>query len=70
MNLMRSLDEHEQLLAPARQRFAVSPGIQAIQLNSDDVFLEIFLLNFSAFGSQMAEPVEGWIRRPARDRLR
>jgi hypothetical protein len=40
MNLMRSLDEYQQLLAPARQRFAVSPGIQPIQSNSDDVFLE------------------------------
>jgi hypothetical protein len=28
MNLMKSLDEYEELLAPARQRFAVSPGIQ------------------------------------------
>ena len=43
MNLMRSLDEYEQLLVPARQRFAVSPGIQPIQSNSDDVFLELFL---------------------------
>jgi hypothetical protein len=58
MNLTRSLDEYEQLLAPAHQRFAVSPGIQAIQSNSDGVFLEIFLLNFSALGSQMTEPVQ------------
>ena len=65
MNLVRSLDEYEQLLAPARQRFAVSPAIQAIQSNSDDVFLELFLLNFCALGSQMTEPVEGWIRRAA-----
>ena len=70
MNMMRSLDEYEQLLAPARQRFAVSPDIQALKSNSDDVFLEIFLLNFSALGSQMTEPVEGWIRRAARDRFR
>jgi hypothetical protein len=65
MNLMRSLDEYEQLIAPARERFAVSPGIQAIESTSDDVFLELFLLNFCALGSQMTEPVEGWIRRAA-----
>jgi hypothetical protein len=38
MNLMKSLHEYEELLAPARQRFAVSPGIQAIQSNSGGRF--------------------------------
>ena len=38
MNLMKSLDEYEELLAPARRRFAVSPGIQAIQSNSGGRF--------------------------------
>jgi hypothetical protein len=65
MNLMRSLDEYEQLLAPARERFAVSPGVQAIESTSDDVFLELLLQHFCALGSQMTEPVEGWIRRAA-----
>jgi hypothetical protein len=65
MNLMISLDEYEQLIYPARERFEVSPGIQAIESTSDDVFLELFLLNFCALGSQMTEPVEGWIRRAA-----
>jgi len=62
---MRSLDEYEELIAPARERFAVSPAIQAMESTSDDVFLELFLLNFCALGSQMTEPVEGWIRRAA-----
>lgn len=46
------------LLPPARERFAVSPAIQAMESTSDDVFLELFLLNFCALGSQMTEPVE------------
>jgi hypothetical protein len=65
MNLMRSLDDYEQFLAPARERFAVSPGVRAIESTSDDVFLELFLLHFCALGSQMTEPVERWIRRAA-----
>jgi hypothetical protein len=65
MNLMKSLDEYERLITPARERFAVSPAIQAMESTSDDVFLELFLLNFCALGSQMTEPVEGWIRRAA-----
>jgi hypothetical protein len=31
MNVMESLDEYEQLLAPVRESFAVSPGVQAIK---------------------------------------
>jgi hypothetical protein len=65
MNGMKSLDDYEQLLAPARERFAVSPGVRAIESTSDDVFLELFLLHFCALGSQMTEPVERWIRRAA-----
>jgi hypothetical protein len=65
MNLMRSLDEYERLLAPAREQFAVSLGVRTIESTSDDVFLELFLLHFCALGSQMTEPVEGWIRRAA-----
>jgi hypothetical protein len=48
MNIVTSLDEYERLLAPARECFAASPGVQAIRSNSDDVFLELFLLHFSA----------------------
>src|SRR5262245_702148 len=63
--LMSSLDEYEHLLAPARERFAASPGLQAIQSRSDAVFFELFLLHFYALGVRMTEPVEGWIRRAA-----
>jgi hypothetical protein len=65
MNVMKSLDEYEQLLAPARECFALSPGVQAIKSSSNGIFLELFLLHFCALGSQMTEPVEGWIRRAA-----
>src|ERR1700752_996347 len=63
MNVMKSLDKYEQHLAPVRDCFAVSPGVQAIKSSSNDLFLESFLLHFCALGSQMTEPVEGWIRR-------
>ena len=63
--VMKSLDEYEQLLAPVRECFAISPGVQAINSSSNDVFLESFLLHFCALGSQMTEPVERWIRRAA-----
>ena len=65
MNAMKPLDEYEQLLAPVRESFAVSPGVQAINSSLNDVFLESFLLHFCALGSQMTEPVERWIRRAA-----
>ena len=42
MNIVTSLDEYERLLAPARECFAASPGVQAIRSNSDDVFLKLF----------------------------
>src|SRR6202795_4280667 len=65
MNAMKPLDEYEQLLAPVRECFALSPGVQAIKSSSNGIFLELFLLHFCALGSQMTEPVEGWIRRAA-----
>ena len=34
------------LYAPARERFEVSPGIQAIESTSDDVFLENIFTEF------------------------
>ena len=57
IDVLNSLDKYEQLLAPARERFAASPGVQAIRSNSDNVFLELFLLHFCALGSQVTEPV-------------
>ena len=62
---MASLDEYEQLVAPARERFAESPAIRAINSTSDSIFLDLFLLHFCALGSQMTEPVERWIRHAA-----
>ena len=59
------LHEYERLLAPARERFAASPGVRAIQSSQDAAFLESFLLHFSALGSKMTAPVEGWIRAAA-----
>ena len=59
------LQEYERLLAPARERFAVSPGVRAIQSSQDAAFLESFLLHFSALGSKMTAPVERWIRAAA-----
>jgi hypothetical protein len=65
IDVLNSLDNYEQLLAPAREGFAASPGIRAIQASSDEVFLESFLLHFCALGTRMTEPVERWIRRAA-----
>src|ERR1700756_2108900 len=59
------LHEYDRLLVPARERFAVSPGVRAIQSSQDDGFLESFLLHFSALGSRMTAPVEHWIRAAA-----
>jgi hypothetical protein len=65
IDVLNSLDKYEQLLAPARERFAASSGIRAIQASSDEVFLESFLLHFCALGTRMTEPVERWICRAA-----
>jgi Acetyltransferase (GNAT) domain len=65
IDVLNSLDEYEQWLAPARERFAASSGIRAIQASSDEAFLESFLLHFCALGTRMTEPVERWIRRAA-----
>jgi hypothetical protein len=57
-----TLQDYDRPLAPARERFAVSPGVRAIQSSQDAAFLESFLLHFSALGSWMTAPVERWIR--------
>jgi hypothetical protein len=56
-----ALDEYDRLLAPARERFSASAGVQAIEASRDSAFLEAFLLHFCALGSRMTEPVERWI---------
>jgi hypothetical protein len=56
-----AFEEYERLLAPARDRFAASAGVRAIQASEDGAFLEAFLFYFSIIGSTMTEPVEGWL---------
>jgi hypothetical protein len=63
---VRALEEYERLLAPARERFDQSPGVQTLRSNSDSTFVEAFILYFCAVGSRMTRPVEDWIRRAAR----
>jgi hypothetical protein len=41
-----ALHDYERLLTPARERFALSPGVRAIQASRDEAFLESF---FAAF---------------------
>ena len=52
-------------MAPARQRFESSPGLNTIRSSNNPHLLEAFLLYFCAIGAQMTEPVETWIRRAA-----
>ena len=65
MNATPPLETYDQLLAPARQRFETSPGLNALRSSNDPRLLEAFLLYFCAIGAQMTEPVESWIRRAA-----
>jgi hypothetical protein len=65
VNSTPTLEQYNQLLAPARERFEASPGLNAIRSNNDPRLLEAFLLYFCAVGAQMTEPVESWIRRAA-----
>jgi hypothetical protein len=63
--LQASLERYNELLAPARQRFEASAGLNALRSMTDPRLLQSFLLYFCAIGSQMTEPVEGWLRRAA-----
>jgi Acetyltransferase (GNAT) domain len=65
MNAEPLLNRYNQLLAPARERFDTSLGLNAIRSTNDPRMLEAFLLYFCAIGAQMTEPVERWIRRAA-----
>ena len=65
MSATPSLERYNELLAPARERFETSPGLNAIRSTNDPRMLEAFLLYFCAIGAQMTEPVERWIRRAA-----
>jgi hypothetical protein len=65
MNAEPSLQRYNQLLAPTRERFERSPGLDAIRSTNDPRLLEAFLLYFCAIGARMTEPVETWIRQAA-----
>src|ERR1700733_3857359 len=65
MNASASLEDYNQLMAQARERFEANSGLNAIRSSNNPRFLEAFLLYFSAIGAQMTEPVESWIRRAA-----
>ena len=62
---IHKLEKYEQLMIPARERFALSDGMRALQSSTDEVFLEAFLLHFCSLGAQMTRPVERWIGRAA-----
>jgi hypothetical protein len=65
MSATPSLERYNKLLAPARQRFETSPGLNTIRSSNNPHLLEAFLLYFCAIGAQMTEPVESWISRAA-----
>ena len=65
MDTLLSLEKYNQLLAPARERFESSVGLNALRSNMDPRLMEAFLLYFCAIGAQMTQPVESWIRRAA-----
>jgi hypothetical protein len=59
-----AVGEYEQLVQPARERFAASHGIgQMISREIDSRTMAAFLLHFSALSIPITEPVEGWICR-------
>jgi len=62
---MTSLSDYEDLLAPARERFAQSFGVRALESNRDAALCELFLMYFCALGVYMTKPVEDWIKRAA-----
>jgi hypothetical protein len=65
MAVPASLEEYEQCIASARQRFADSPGVLALRSMAEARFFHAFLLNFCSLGARMTEPVECWIRGAA-----
>lgn len=56
--------QYEPQLAPARALLESDPVVLALlDPQIDPVVLERFLIQFSAMGVQITEPVDGWIRR-------
>jgi hypothetical protein len=61
---MSQFDAYEHALGPARARFAANPPFRAmLAADVDAATLELFLVQFTALGVGMTEPVDGWIRR-------
>jgi hypothetical protein len=59
-----ALQAYDQLIGPARERFAAGQGIRGmLSPNTDARAMAAFLLHFSALSVPITEPVEGWIRR-------
>jgi hypothetical protein len=59
-----ALSAYDQLIGPARRRFASSRGIAGmVSPDTDARKMAAFLLHFSALSVPITEPVEGWIRR-------
>jgi hypothetical protein len=55
---------YEPLVADARERFASSQALaEMLAPGVRPERLELFFIHFCAFGVQMTEPVDGWIRR-------
>jgi hypothetical protein len=63
---MTNHSHYEDAMAPARERFATNPILSAISARDvEPRLLEAFLINFSARGVRMTEPVEGWLKTAA-----
>src|SRR5438034_2576266 len=61
-NYDQSIKTYEQRVQHARSLFKGSTIVNTLRA-TDDELLELFLINFCAFGVGMTELVEGWIRR-------
>jgi len=61
-NYDQSIKNYEQRVQQARSLFKDSKIVNTLRA-SDDELLELFLINFCAFGVGMTEPVESWVRR-------
>ena len=68
-NYDQSVNNYEQHIQQARSLFKASKIVNTLapidnELGPvDNELLELFLINFCAFGVGMTEPVEGWVRR-------
>jgi hypothetical protein len=58
----QAVKDYEQRVQRARSLFQDSTIVKTLRTTDDEV-LELFLINFCAFGVGMTEPVEGWVRR-------